>query len=144
MARRANEVLPRCSEQYRGDHIGQPPGDQDDLWQAMFQIDFWKTFDNSFLLKIKLRESGVKILSIDVVESEEGSQDFSQMVITIRLKIYFSENTFFRIDFAFGRSYEHQIRIQRTNLSWIHIIRSRKYVSDIWKNAKIRRRFQYF
>ena len=89
MARRADEVLPRCSEQYRGDHIGQPPGDQDDLWQAMFQIDVWKLFDNSFPLKIRLRESGVKILSIDVVKYEEGSQDFSKMVISSRRKIFF-------------------------------------------------------
>ena len=105
MARRADGVLPRCSKQYRGDHIGQPPGDQDDLWQAMFQIDFWKTFDNSFLPKIKLRESGGKILSIDVVESEEGSQDFSEMVISSRRKFFSSQNAIFRIDLPFRHSF---------------------------------------
>ena len=53
MACRANEVLPRCSEQKRGDRNRSRPGDRRALWQAVCSIDFSKAFIYSFLMKIK-------------------------------------------------------------------------------------------
>ena len=71
----------RCSEQNRRDRNWRSTGRRDDLWQAVFEIDFWKTFDNSFLPKIKLRLVELKILSTDVLKYEKGSHDFSAVVL---------------------------------------------------------------